>query len=525
MTVSLAVATRIYELKLLGIRSIDDYPRILEEAEDAFQTSNSKDNADEGGDIEMDAKNGFHMNADDLKAAVERVKELRDALKLSQESKSGAVKLVLQFAGWFNSNLVKFFEFNGRNATGYGSVMNVTASPLPPSRQHRKVVLNRGQSDDLRAPLPGDSKRIERVRLTAQAELSERLKRYSSLKGDDLQHNESVRDIHIAHAAAQMHAETQHEDLKNVFFLKHPKLYFEVIKLNAMCISFYLALWFVNFMHEADKTVHPNLYRLLSFLPVLSSVWVYKYIIRSGGIIMGIIQLDADVVEKILEEEEDVQHLGVAVRDKIVRRLQSIDSTHSPEQSVFNVFQAMDIDNSNKLSRLEFKEALQAMRIKFSKNRWREIFRIIDSDYDGNITLKELFIFLFPNSNYTKEYREKEIIDNSIKDYEIQRWKEQRSKLKGGCSCSCISRRGASRVSTKNPNQESSAKEEVAAAPAVISVSAPGNGGKSDDNAVSGYNDAADADELTPMPLINEGNAGPQMSSLTVQSFRGETEC
>jgi hypothetical protein len=30
MTVSLAIATRIYELKLLGISSIDDYPRILE---------------------------------------------------------------------------------------------------------------------------------------------------------------------------------------------------------------------------------------------------------------------------------------------------------------------------------------------------------------------------------------------------------------------------------------------------------------------------------------------------------------
>ena len=87
--------------------------------------------------------------------------------------------------------------------------MNVTAPALPASRQHRKAVLNRGQSDDLRAPLPGDPKRIDRVRLTAQADLSEKLKRYSSLKGDDLQHNESVRNIHIANAAAQMHAETQ----------------------------------------------------------------------------------------------------------------------------------------------------------------------------------------------------------------------------------------------------------------------------------------------------------------------------
>ncbi len=426
------------------------------------------------------------------------------------------MKIALQFAGWFNSNLVKFFEFNGRNATGYGSVINVTSSPLPPSRQRRVVVLNRGQTDDVRAPLPGDPKKVEKARLTAQADLSERLNRYSSMKGDQHQHHESIRDIHIAHAAAQMHAETevhpvyllrclfhhllsQHEDLKNVFFLKHPKLYFEVIKLNAMCISFYLALWFVNFMHEADNTDHPNLYKLLSFLPVLSSVWVYKYIIRSGGIMMGIIQLDADVVEKILEEEEDIKHLGIAVREKIVRRLQSIDATHSPEQSVFNVFKAMDIDNSNKLSRLEFKEALQAMRIKFSKNRWREIFRIIDSDYDGNITLKELFVFLFPNSNYTKEYREKELYDNSIKDYEIQRWKEKRSKL-NGCSCSCVRSRGKSRISTK-PSIEI---PEITVAPAVVADSPQVNDCKSDENEVVGY-DGADADELAPISHVSTG--------------------
>ena len=219
--------------------------------------------------------------------------------------------------------------------------------------------------------------------------------------------------------------------LKSVFFCSQPKLYFEAIKFNAMMISFYLALWFVNFNYEADNTNHQVLYRFLSVCPVLFSVLVYSYIIRSAGVMLAVIHLDDEVLIKILEEEEDVKHLGIALKNKIMNRLQILTPENKDlELGVVEFFTALDIDNSNKLSRLEFKEALRLMNIPISTAKWKEIFKVIDSNHDGHIQIDELHSFLFPDSVLAKEMKLKEDIEANNKQLKIAAWKARRSAVK-----------------------------------------------------------------------------------------------
>ena len=99
-----------------------------------------------------------------------------------------------------------------------------------------------------------------------------------------------------------------------------------------------------------------------ALFPCVISIWIFLYVVKSAALTKAIIHLDLESVEKILEDSESVHHLGELVRQKILRRLRIASATR-PEDHVINFFKQLDIDNSNSLSRLEFKEALQIMRV------------------------------------------------------------------------------------------------------------------------------------------------------------------
>ena len=71
--------------------------------------------------------------------------------------------------------------------------------------------------------------------------------------------------------------------------------------------------------------------------------------------LLSICQLNADMVEDILEQREAASHLGNFVRDKFLRRLQSLG-----EGRVYleELFRSIDTNKSNTLSRREFQVRL-----------------------------------------------------------------------------------------------------------------------------------------------------------------------
>jgi hypothetical protein len=102
------------------------------------------------------------------------------------------------------------------------------------------------------------------------------------------------------------------------------------------------------------------------------------------------------VLDEVLEQSESSRDLGLQVKQKMIRRLSSLGQ---PETHLRLLFNEIDVDGSQVLSRDEFLSFCVAMNITFSKKKWRHIFREIDRDANNEVSYEELFLFLFPDNN------------------------------------------------------------------------------------------------------------------------------
>ena len=86
----------------------------------------------------------------------------------------------------------------------------------------------------------------------------------------------------------------------------------------------------------------------------------------------------------------------------MIRRLSSLGQTEMHLRVLFN---EVEVDGSQVLSRDEFLSFCAVMNITFSKKKWRHIFREIDRDANDEVSCEELFLFLFPDNNAARATR------------------------------------------------------------------------------------------------------------------------
>lgn len=79
------------------------------------------------------------------------------------------------------------------------------------------------------------------------------------------------------------------EEMRAVFLFGRPELYYDIIDLMLIIISFYLAIWVVNFTYSANQLEQPAVYRFLSLLPGLLSGVLLVYNVRSSYLLKVIL--------------------------------------------------------------------------------------------------------------------------------------------------------------------------------------------------------------------------------------------
>ena len=126
---------------------------------------------------------------------------------------------------------------------------------------------------------------------------------------------------------------------------------------------------------------------------------------------------------EILEQREVAVQLGNLVRDKILQKLHSLGEGR---EYLEELFRAIDTNNSDLLSRAEFKIFCTEMSISFSNKRWRQIFREIDKNGDNEISFDELFLFLYPDSQTAKDKENERIqkLEMNMINQELKNRKE-----------------------------------------------------------------------------------------------------
>ena len=183
------------------------------------------------------------------------------------------------------------------------------------------------------------------------------------------------------------------DDMKKIFLCANPSAYFGVVEHLLMLISLYIGLWLTYVVSHADYIAPDGVGRFVTIAPGIIASSLFGLIVRSTVMLKCLTRLDTDVLEEVLEQSESSRDLGSQVKQKMLRRLSALGE---PEKHLRLLFDEIDVDGSEVLSREEFHQFCAYMNVTFSKRKWRIIFREIDRDANDEISYEELFLFLFP---------------------------------------------------------------------------------------------------------------------------------
>ena len=98
------------------------------------------------------------------------------------------------------------------------------------------------------------------------------------------------------------------------------------------------------------------MYMAISLIPLILTIVLIIYIIRSAALLRLVTSLDSDTLQQAIENAESSNEIAENLRTKILSRLNEIGS--DDELQLKLLFQQIDADGSDLLSRTEFQEFL-----------------------------------------------------------------------------------------------------------------------------------------------------------------------
>ena len=98
------------------------------------------------------------------------------------------------------------------------------------------------------------------------------------------------------------------------------------------------------------------MYMAISLIPLILTIVLIIYIIRSAALLRLVTSLDADTLQEAIENAESSNEIADNLRTKILSRLNEIGSDFELQLKI--LFQQIDEDGSDLLSRAEFQEFL-----------------------------------------------------------------------------------------------------------------------------------------------------------------------
>ena len=409
-TISLAIISRVYELRIMatrGVHTSDDYALYLESAE--------KESANQ---VVSDRK---RFNAETLKQAVARVKELAEMENAKTENwwlsfvidNSHECFLTLTCPACLmrrgagsHHRCGRYFEPGNRSKLGKIVVEDFADDEFG-EEDGGKSKSSRSSTSSPKAPTLGANLALtdpintqqDTNMLTAQA------RSFAHRTLGEMGEKMSRRD-----PSKDRQAQLTKGSLDAIFIFNSPQLYFGAVAITMMLVSFYLALWVTNFAASATEIGKDVqlFWQLVSLCPGLFSAVIYAYSVRVASLLLAVTQIDHDAVEEILEQTEGAKHLQTEMREKILAKLEEIGD---PREELRALFQSIDDNGSGLLSRKEFQIFLNELNITFSRRKWAQIFAEIDKDNSDEIDYNELFLFIFPDSNEARRMERRRVQD------------------------------------------------------------------------------------------------------------------
>jgi hypothetical protein len=430
----LTISARIFQVRLLnkvGIKSCDDYTHYLQQAE-----------------IRLGGENDTHLTEKELKVIIldtksKLIKERTSYLphghgeehsKSIRKSLDRALHNLFSLLSKIYDYILSFVHYEARliqrEAKGGKHLISQKLKKLKAKITKQKTT----------------NKEFARSHEVAHLEKNRRDSRVPIPNvGPDanINHNNLSHDPHDPnHADATFdHGFKDSKFISEIFWFGKPEIFFDVVEVFTMIISFYIALWIVNYAFAANYLhEHVTFWKVITILPGIFCLFLYIYLIKVTALLRAITHVDSDIVESTIEVAENSKTLSNQMRSKILDKLEDyvLDDNSSNHDKLEILINEIDEDESRTLSRGELQLFLEALGITLSRSRWRVIFREIDRNYDDQISYDELFLFLFPDDINAKAEERKRLkrignrgVRNSQKYMESTYLTQLKSKLCG----------------------------------------------------------------------------------------------
>ena len=171
------------------------------------------------------------------------------------------------------------------------------------------------------------------------------------------------------------------------------------------------------------------IWTLITILPGISSSYMFFYIVKTASLLKAISILDHDLMIETIEDTQAVKQLSDELRAKVIQQLNttatsndnnSNDSNNNqridPYKKLESIFKDLDSSQNGYLSLTEFLQLSEILDINFSKRRWKQVYRIIDKNFDNQVSFQEFYVFLYPEHELAKslENRRMKIIKKRV---------------------------------------------------------------------------------------------------------------
>lgn len=381
----MAVYSRIFELRLMltrGVESSDDYGHYLM----VYEEEHSKD------EVAAVAR----MSEKDLKNAVEHASAGRNKLKnkgrfISNNREDGLLSKFFQLLKYLLEALFALLAkvFKREVQVSQTEIlehehftMKLAQEAIHNAEEARIAGTKQVSVDASVAAMKGAGKLLRRVKINRISKAIE-IEQYVDTKKGTLK---------------------AREDYSNIFLFKSPAAYFWVVEVMIMPIALYLGMWITNYAVSAKSVAHGDTslhvrWALQTFIPGFLSIFLYMYIVRTSSLLSSVTTFDNDSMLETIEQTDGTRLLGISMRDSMLAKLHAMGD---PETQLKVLFDEIDDNGSNLLSRNEFQIFSEALGLTFSRKKWSQIFVEIDLNNDDEISFKELFLFLFPDNDTAK---------------------------------------------------------------------------------------------------------------------------
>lgn len=210
-----------------------------------------------------------------------------------------------------------------------------------------------------------------------------------------------------------------HKSLSEIFLFGNRYLFFRSVEFVVMLNCLYMALWATSFVSVAMNSTSPVGWEILVLLPIGIMFPTLGQIVRTSSKILAIEELNVDVIGKMIEDEEENAVIVAELRSKLTARFSDMGHSKSPQEVVQDIFQKIDSDGNDLLSKRELRKFLRALHLHYSDDKFNRLFKTIDKDHSGDLTIKELSELLFPDAEQERRRRAEEEAEAKVVQEQI----------------------------------------------------------------------------------------------------------